>query len=102
MRETQVTKSKPFMRAACERSKGGVGKSLNLFRMKATYAVEESKKHDSPISPQRPAGEENNKQRLTNIALPALGLCVGKIKCSTIWNVALVNGITGFSCCAVL
>ena len=26
------------MRAACERSKGGVGNSLNPFRVKATYA----------------------------------------------------------------
>jgi hypothetical protein len=34
-------------------------------RMECSYRghIGESKKHDSPISPQRPAGEQNNKQR---------------------------------------
>lgn len=31
--------------------------------MKRLQAHGESKKHDSPVSPQRPAGEHNNKQR---------------------------------------
>jgi len=31
-----------------------------------------------------------------------VGVCVGKSKCGTVWNVAQRNGITGYSCCAVL
>lgn len=31
-----------------------------------------------------------------------VGGCVGKSKCGTVWNVAQRNGITGYSCCAVL
>ncbi|MBY5950274.1 hypothetical protein KUV23_04780 [Algoriphagus marincola] len=27
---------------------------------------------------------------------------IGKSKCGTVWNVALRNEITGYSCCAVL
>ena len=41
--------------------------------------------------------------RRRNTAFPALGIsALAKSKCSTVWNVALRNGITGYSCCAVL